>query len=1351
MLSGAPLQAGAPPMSSGTLPMSSGAPPMSSGAAPMSSAVSGMKPVPGMMTTGRPMMNNSPGMMPVSGAPGMVPTSSLGAPGAIMPPASSMPSSTSSALMMPASSAGVTSVQATTAGMVPNLAGQMTSVAASPVSMQQLRPTGLPGQQQPTSSMMTTTSANFQTRPQMAGQQQGMMNTTGMMQGQQLVRIQGQVTGQQVTLQPGQPVTIQGQQMRMQGPQQQMGQQGHPAILQQHEQIRLQQHIGPGGQMIRGGGQQTVMQGQQQWSVQVQQQQQGQAMMQQQGQQPVMQQQQGWNPQNQQMMQQQGMATRMMGGRPMTPHMHKQQAVIQQHLQQLTPEQRQQFQNMNPREKQQYLAQKGLLLPNPAGGWGQTVQLQRHTIQLTEQQKQMLTNMNPQDRSLFIQKLSKEREAQLRAQMQMQQQNMMMQQQQQQPQGITQQQNIMQQQQNQGITPQQQQTQGMVQTPQQPQPGQQQTPGGVGSPATSQWQQGSPVPSSPQQQPVSPMHPNMSPGNISPAQAGARMVSPVGTAGATGPVPHRPPAWSGETHPALAQVPRTPQQIQHLQRLQIQRQQIGATAGAGAAGGTVPGDSSDPQMSPGQQQVVVGKQQVVVSGGGGMVQPSSEMPGTPQQVNAGGMQQQHIMIGPNGQSQTKVALQNMLSSRLGPTGQPMPAAGGGPTPPAVSMPGQEAASAAAGRIQMINQGPGGMMQSQQHLIQQQQQQQMLAMQQRNNALRNVTNTPPQHAATTMMGGKPVSMAAMGAGPRFGPPGPRQVGPAGGMVGVAGMRPQVPGIPQPRMPQFIGHHMEVRLPPDLCLLGCIFVVADYQESEEHAKYVASWKKAITQYGGEIEATLSPRVTHLLCSSQKSALAQQARLEGKRLITCFWLNDTIKKKKVMPPWKAIHFPLPAQFEPPCANMILTLTGFQERDRDYVKEMIKIVGAKYTSYFSKHNHAIICKAPVGEKYDKAREWKVPVVSVQWLNDVMFGSVNAAQCMSNSKYQGFKSDDPLRMDYNLVPHLIAAWKLPGIRVAPETYQKFKANPPARIKRKAEKQRQEREAEEKRRRLNDERATQGLPPLEPGCFPTLESGDTDLDPVTGLPVPRPPPPATKTSVEPPPDTKEKQDDEKENNPFRKAEGPPKIMFTNMESSVKMQLNQLLTDMCTEYTVNASEVTHLIMTKLSRTKNFFQALPTVKYILTPDWIRKSKQAGKWLPEQDFIIKDKDFEEEHNCNIANLLQNPDRSKVFHGKVFYITPTVQPSMKLLMEVVQAAGGRVENRRLKSPQQIKELNKGGVINYVIITCKEDLHLVTDVLRWKQHIFTPEFVFSALLQCEMDFDISKYVTTINDDTPTS
>ena len=103
--------------------------------------------------------------------------------------------------------------------------------------------------------------------------------------------------------------------------------------------------------------------------------------------------------------------------------------------------------------------------------------------------------------------------------------------------------------------------------------------------------------------------------------------------------------------------------------------------------------------------------------------------------------------------------------------------------------------------------------------QQQQQQQMLAMQQRNNALRNVTNSP-QHPHSGIISGKPGGMQQVtGMPPRF-PPRPT-------VPGMVGMRAQVPGIPQQRLPPFLGHALETRLPPDLCLLGCIFVFADYQ--------------------------------------------------------------------------------------------------------------------------------------------------------------------------------------------------------------------------------------------------------------------------------------------------------------------------------------------------------------------------------------------------------------------------------------------------------------------------------------------------------------------------------------------
>jgi hypothetical protein len=28
-----------------------------------------------------------------------------------------------------------------------------------------------------------------------------------------------------------------------------------------------------------------------------------------------------------------------------------------------------------------------------------------------------------------------------------------------------------------------------------------------------------------------------------------------------------------------------------------------------------------------------------------------------------------------------------------------------------------------------------------------------------------------------------------------------------------------------------------------------------------------------------------------------------------------------------------------------------------------------------------------------------------------------------------------------------------------------------------------------------------------------------------------------------------------------------------------------------------------------------------RYILSPDWIRKSREVGSWLPEQDFLLRD----------------------------------------------------------------------------------------------------------------------------------
>ena len=74
---------------------------------------------------------------------------------------------------------------------------------------------------------------------------------------------------------------------------------------------------------------------------------------------------------------------------------------------------------------------------------------------------------------------------------------------------------------------------------------------------------------------------------------------------------------------------------------------------------------------------------------------------------------------------------------------------------------------------------------------------------------------------------------------------------------------------------------------------------------------------------------------------------------------------------------------------------------------------------------------------KMKKAKEWGVPTVSVQWLNEVLFGGVTGAQCLKNPRFQNFKMEDSFRIDYTMVPSLISAWKHP-IRVTPVSWKHY-------------------------------------------------------------------------------------------------------------------------------------------------------------------------------------------------------------------------------------------------------------------------------------------------------------------------
>ena len=97
------------------------------------------------------------------------------------------------------------------------------------------------------------------------------------------------------------------------------------------------------------------------------------------------------------------------------------------------------------------------------------------------------------------------------------------------------------------------------------------------------------------------------------------------------------------------------------------------------------------------------------------------------------------------------------------------------------------------------------------------------------------------------------------------------------------------------------------------------------------------------------------------------------------------------------------------------------------------------------------------------------------------------------------------------------------------------------------------------------------------------------------------------------------------------------------------------------------------MTKLSRTNNFLMCLPTVKYVLSVKWLLESEAENRFISEESYALEDSEVEAKFNFSLSRTLARSSRDKLFAGKVFYLTPSVEPSMQVLTAIITASGGR------------------------------------------------------------------------------
>ncbi|CAH8531957.1 unnamed protein product [Heterobilharzia americana] len=230
-------------------------------------------------------------------------------------------------------------------------------------------------------------------------------------------------------------------------------------------------------------------------------------------------------------------------------------------------------------------------------------------------------------------------------------------------------------------------------------------------------------------------------------------------------------------------------------------------------------------------------------------------------------------------------------------------------------------------------------------------------------------------------------------------------------------------------------------PEECLIGCVMLILGYRNVPESQKVV--WRRVMRSHGAEVVLAYDPiRVTHVVidCQLEEPDVIKQALLDQKRLVTIYWVNDILAKGRMIPPFEILHLPSPFSKEITFSFIraqIISLTGFEGKDRQKIEVIIRQIGATFTDYLEPSNTLLVCKQPSGKKYEMAQLWGIPCINIRWLQDLYFGDLTTLSLSVPHKYLCFETSDvtiSLERCTPRVQDLMVGWQAP-IRLTQEVW----------------------------------------------------------------------------------------------------------------------------------------------------------------------------------------------------------------------------------------------------------------------------------------------------------------------------
>jgi DNA replication regulator DPB11 len=156
---------------------------------------------------------------------------------------------------------------------------------------------------------------------------------------------------------------------------------------------------------------------------------------------------------------------------------------------------------------------------------------------------------------------------------------------------------------------------------------------------------------------------------------------------------------------------------------------------------------------------------------------------------------------------------------------------------------------------------------------------------------------------------------------------------------------------------------------------------------------------------VDSEKRPRVRLFRMVPQDLPVSEHPPLPESQLpvqtVTVWWLERCLHRKEFMDPAEHIvGRPFPVFPIKGFSGLIISTSAFSGIDLLHVTKAVKLIGAKYSEDMTPQSSLLVTKSSTAvrkDKFDHAQEWKVPIVTADWL----WGSIEAGTILPLSKYR--------------------------------------------------------------------------------------------------------------------------------------------------------------------------------------------------------------------------------------------------------------------------------------------------------------------------------------------------------------